>query len=552
MSFIIQEQASPVLFEIGKEEPTGAGGTIDFYLADQDFLYYEGMASANFSIDLVYDAATTLDDALNVDDLVTVTLAVTNGSTPYYLTNFQIDNGAGAVTINWEGGLAPVIGNQNSIDYYTFKVLKTSGNAYTVFAALVSNPIAGRTAQKEVIINSGISGTSTIYLGTEDIVFYNATSTSQFQINASFLSGVTLNDVMATGDVKNCSIKTVCATGADLTNIAIDSGSSTATFFFDEKFPSATPGFLNEFNLEIVKTGSATFNVDVDKTLLTYPGTSSFAPATVELLVVAGGGGTAAPGLGSGGGGAGGYRTDAAFSISQSSYTVTVGGGGAGITVQTLNTNGGNGTDSSFGTFTSTGGGGGGGTLPTPTGGSGGGGRGQPFVGGAGNTPPTVPSQGNNGGNGAAGPYFGGGGGGGASAVGATGYGTGTGNGGAGTASTITGSSITYAGGGGGGSLGVSAGAGGVGGGGQGAISGGAVRQATAGTPNTGGGGGGGVNSTYAGKNGGSGIVIMAFPTTSGKPPTVGAGLTYTIDTASRAGYTVISFTQGSDTISWG
>ena len=36
MSFIIQEQATPVLFEIGKEEATGAGGTIDFYLAEQD------------------------------------------------------------------------------------------------------------------------------------------------------------------------------------------------------------------------------------------------------------------------------------------------------------------------------------------------------------------------------------------------------------------------------------------------------------------------------------------------------------------------------------
>jgi hypothetical protein len=68
------------------------------------------------------------------------------------------------------------------------------------------------------------------------------------------------------------------------------------------------------------------------------------------------------------------------------------------------------------------------------------------------------------------------------------------------------------------------------------------------GTVNTGGGGGAGSGYYLPAGSGGSGIVILRFPTTAGMP-TVGAGLTYT-DTTSGSD-TVITFTAGSDTIAW-
>ena len=112
---------------------------------------------------------------------------------------------------------------------------------------------------------------------------------------------------------------------------------------------------------------------------------------------------------------------------------------------------------------------------------------------------------------------------------------------GAGSASSITGSSVTYAGGGGASlySSGYSGyGAGGTGGGGNGGRDQDSF-AGTAGTINTGGGGGGAISASAAGKSGGSGVVILSMPdasysnTTTGSP-TVATGV---------AGKTVLTFT---------
>jgi hypothetical protein len=141
-------------------------------------------------------------------------------------------------------------------------------------------------------------------------------------------------------------------------------------------------------------------------------------------------------------------------------------------------------------------------------GGSGGGGADGNVTAGIG-----ISGQGNSGG--AGGSNTGAGGGGGAGAVGGaqgTGSGGNSGNGGIGLQSDITGTATYYAGGGGGQrcpGLGSGGASGGLGGGGTGA--GGA---SSAGTANTGGGGGGdgGGGNSYTG---GSGVVILSYPSTS-------------------------------------
>jgi hypothetical protein len=65
------------------------------------------------------------------------------------------------------------------------------------------------------------------------------------------------------------------------------------------------------------------------------------------------------------------------------------------------------------------------------------------------------------------------------------------------------------------------------------------------------GGGGGGArtrNGASSGWNGGSGVVIIAYPDTF-PALTIGGGLTYTQPT--RSGYRVYRFTAGSDTITF-
>jgi hypothetical protein len=64
---------------------------------------------------------------------VTCVLLVTNGTTPFRPTAFQIDGTA--VTPRWQGGTAPSAGNANSIDAYTFTIIKTASATYTVLAS---------------------------------------------------------------------------------------------------------------------------------------------------------------------------------------------------------------------------------------------------------------------------------------------------------------------------------------------------------------------------------------------------------------------------------
>ena len=115
----------------------------------------------------------------------------------------------------------------------------------------------------------------------------------------------------------------------------------------------------------------------------------------------------------------------------------------------------------------------------------------------------------------------------------------------AGTASSITGTSVSYSGGGGAGAYAGSTATTATAGGGSGGVASVSVIAAVAGQVNTGGGGGGGGDNTGVSgdsKNGGSGIVIIAFPDTFRAATLV--NLTYTEPT--RAGFRVYQITASS------
>jgi hypothetical protein len=281
-------------------------------------------------------------------------------------------------------------------------------------------------------------------------------------------------------------------------------------------------------------TGGSSITTDGTYWYHTFYSSGTFTPtqnlSNVDYLVVAGGGAGGHWQNTGGGGGAGGLRctlgatggggsVESKLSLSSTSYTIVVGAGGA--TKGTYQTPGSQGSNSSISgtgisTISSTGGGGGGSGYgnnngAATTGGSGGGGwaiDGNMYsnVGAAGTN-----NQGFSGGDGIISGSFGfAGGGGGAGEAGNT---DGQGQGGDGVATSISGSSVTYAGGGGGGKddrAGGTPGDGGDGGGGRGG-GGSGNRSATSGTANSGGGGGGGGASGTTVGLGGSGIVIIRY-----------------------------------------
>jgi hypothetical protein len=283
-------------------------------------------------------------------------------------------------------------------------------------------------------------------------------------------------------------------------------------------------------------------------------GTDALAPLSysIDFLVVAGGGGGGEVG---GGGGAGGYRTSTQTITSGTVITVTVGDGGTGTAEPSNATSGSNSSISGSGltTITSAGGGNGGNDLypaspssPGGNGGSGGGGGGSGETpsnvtpGGAGNTPSVSPAQGFAGGSGHGSPGArSGGGGGGSSQAGTNGNSAGTvgGDGGNGTASSITGSSVTYAGGGGGFTQNSphDFGTGGTGGGGNG--SGENAPAKNNGTINLGGGGGGSRGGVGSG-NGGKGVVILSLPTAKYSTTITGSP-----DVSTSGSNTILKFT---------
>jgi hypothetical protein len=113
---------------------TAATGTVNFDASTQGVLYYTTNASANWTLNVRGSSGATLSSILAVGDAITVSFLVTNGSTAYYQTAFNIDGSA--VTPKYSGGTAPASGNASSIDVYTYTIVKTAATpTYTVFGA---------------------------------------------------------------------------------------------------------------------------------------------------------------------------------------------------------------------------------------------------------------------------------------------------------------------------------------------------------------------------------------------------------------------------------
>lgn len=112
-----------------------AGYTVD--VVSNAVVYITANAAANGAVNIRGNSGTTLASMLAVGESITTTLLTTNAATAYYVNAVQIDGTVTGVTTKWLGGAAPTSGNINSIDSYTFTIVKTAVTpTYTVFASL--------------------------------------------------------------------------------------------------------------------------------------------------------------------------------------------------------------------------------------------------------------------------------------------------------------------------------------------------------------------------------------------------------------------------------
>ena len=110
----------------------GLSGTVNFNALDGSVVYVTANATGSWTLNLRGNGSTTLNNMLATGDCFTFVVMATQGATAYYQSAMQIDGIT--VTPKWVG-TAPAAGNANAIDVYTFTVIKTASDTYTVFAS---------------------------------------------------------------------------------------------------------------------------------------------------------------------------------------------------------------------------------------------------------------------------------------------------------------------------------------------------------------------------------------------------------------------------------
>ena len=115
-------------------------GEFNFYLASGHFFRYTGTPGADYYPNFKHSASINLNDRMDVNDVVTATLAVNSPAVTYHIANtIHIDGnatGENSYTIDtdWVGGSAPDAGNGSGHDIYSFTIIKTADKTFTILA----------------------------------------------------------------------------------------------------------------------------------------------------------------------------------------------------------------------------------------------------------------------------------------------------------------------------------------------------------------------------------------------------------------------------------
>ena len=108
-------------------------GNVNIDLSTQSVIYWTGNATGNVSANIRGTATQPLNSLLAVGQSVTAVIFLPNGPSNFLVTNVYIDNTT--VAPAYQGNAAPVLGNSNSMDIYSFTILKTASATYKVFAS---------------------------------------------------------------------------------------------------------------------------------------------------------------------------------------------------------------------------------------------------------------------------------------------------------------------------------------------------------------------------------------------------------------------------------
>ena len=110
---------------------TALSSSQNLYLEEGMVHYRTANTTGAVRANVRYSSGRSLDNTLNVGESVTVTLITFANNASNYCSGLEID-GTNQTNINWIGGSAPSDGGTTGVDIYTFNIIKTNANTYTV------------------------------------------------------------------------------------------------------------------------------------------------------------------------------------------------------------------------------------------------------------------------------------------------------------------------------------------------------------------------------------------------------------------------------------
>lgn len=122
------------VLETGNVYSVAVGGNVNIDLENNTLYFFSSNTTANVTFNFRANTQNTLDSQLPIGSTVTSAILLKQGATRYR-ANVYVDGTLQSPW--WLGNSAPSFATtqQESIDVYSFSILKTAANAYTVLAS---------------------------------------------------------------------------------------------------------------------------------------------------------------------------------------------------------------------------------------------------------------------------------------------------------------------------------------------------------------------------------------------------------------------------------
>jgi len=104
-------------------------------VVSNQIVFVTGNATSDWTINIRASESGTFNNAIAIGETITIVFIAKQGSSIGYYNNiFQIDNVT--QTVLWIDGDGPTSGTVNGIDSYSFSIIKTNANTYTVLGSV--------------------------------------------------------------------------------------------------------------------------------------------------------------------------------------------------------------------------------------------------------------------------------------------------------------------------------------------------------------------------------------------------------------------------------